>query len=63
MSTTPIPSLTLNDGHTIPQLGFGGDQIPPDRTPEKARAPKAHRQPPTVQARRQSSAESEDRRM
>ncbi|HEV2259902.1 MAG TPA: aldo/keto reductase [Streptosporangiaceae bacterium] len=32
MSTTPIPSLTLNDGHTIPQLGFGGDQIPPEQT-------------------------------
>jgi 2,5-diketo-D-gluconate reductase A len=29
---TPIPSLTLNDGHTIPQLGFGGDQIPPEQT-------------------------------
>ena len=32
MTTTPIPSLTLNDGHTIPQLGFGGDQIPPRQT-------------------------------
>ena len=29
---TPIPSLTLNDGHTICQLGFGGDQIPPEQT-------------------------------
>jgi 2,5-diketo-D-gluconate reductase A len=32
MNTGPIPSLTLNDGHTIPQLGFGGDQIPPEQT-------------------------------
>src|ERR671919_2386389 len=32
MSTTPIPSLTLNDGRTIPLLGFGGDQIPPEQT-------------------------------
>lgn len=32
MSTTAIPSLTLNDRHTIPQLGFGGDQIPPEQT-------------------------------
>lgn len=32
MSTTPVPSLTLNDGHTIPRLGFGGDQIPPEQT-------------------------------
>ena len=32
MSTRPVPSLTLNDGHTIPQLGFGGDQIPPGQT-------------------------------
>jgi len=31
MSTTPIPSLTLNDGHTIPRLGFR-------RRPESARA-------------------------
>lgn len=32
MSTPPIPSLTLYDGHTIPQIGFGGDQIPPEQT-------------------------------
>jgi 2,5-diketo-D-gluconate reductase A len=32
MSTTPIPSLTLNDGHTFPRLGFGGDQIPSEQT-------------------------------
>ncbi|WP_179467496.1 aldo/keto reductase [Mycolicibacterium vinylchloridicum] len=30
MST--IPSLTLNDGTSIPQLGFGVFQIPPDET-------------------------------
>lgn len=29
---TAIPSLTLNDQHTIPQLGFGGDQIAPEQT-------------------------------
>ncbi|MEV6487219.1 aldo/keto reductase [Actinoplanes sp. NPDC051633] len=27
-----LPSLTLNDGHTIPQLGFGVFQIPPAET-------------------------------
>jgi len=32
MSTTAMPSLTLNDRYTIPQLGFGGDQIPPEQT-------------------------------
>ena len=32
MGTMPIPSLTLNDGHTIAQLGFGSDQIPPEQT-------------------------------
>ena len=32
MSATPIPSLILNDGHAIPLLGFGGDQIPPEQT-------------------------------
>ena len=26
-----VPSITLNDGHTIPQLGFGVFQIKPDR--------------------------------
>ena len=30
-----VPVLTLLDGHTIPQLGFGVFQIPPDET-EKA---------------------------
>ncbi|MEO5652857.1 MAG: aldo/keto reductase [Marmoricola sp.] len=27
-----IPNLTLNDGHTIPQLGFGVFQVPPTDT-------------------------------
>jgi 2,5-diketo-D-gluconate reductase A len=29
---TQIPDLTLNDGHTIPQLGFGVFQVPPKDT-------------------------------
>ncbi len=29
-----VPRLPLNDGQTIPQLGFGVFQIPPDRTAE-----------------------------
>jgi len=29
-----VPNLTLNDGHTIPQLGFGVFQVPPDDTAE-----------------------------
>src|ERR1700709_2319009 len=29
---TQIPNLTLNDGHTIPQLGFGVFQVPPNDT-------------------------------
>jgi len=29
---TSIPHLTMNDGHTIPQLGFGVFQIPQDET-------------------------------
>jgi 2,5-diketo-D-gluconate reductase A len=35
MTTTAIPTIELNDGTTIPQLGFGVFQIPP---PETARA-------------------------
>lgn len=31
---TDVPDITLNDGNTIPQLGFGVFQIPPDRTVE-----------------------------
>ncbi|MGA9859206.1 MAG: aldo/keto reductase [Solirubrobacteraceae bacterium] len=35
MSTTStVPTLTLNDGHEIPQLGFGVFQIPPQDTAE-----------------------------
>lgn len=30
--TDPVPSLRLNDGHTIPQLGFGVFQVPPEVT-------------------------------
>lgn len=30
----PVPSLTMNDGHAIPQLGFGTYQIPPESTAE-----------------------------
>jgi len=33
-TTLQVPRLTLNDGHTIPQLGFGVFQIPPDGTAE-----------------------------
>lgn len=29
-----VPTLTLNDGNTIPQLGFGTYQIPPEETAE-----------------------------
>ena len=29
-----IPNLTLNDGHTIPQLGFGVFKVPPAETAE-----------------------------
>ncbi len=28
----PVPALTLNDGHTIPQLGFGVFRVDPDET-------------------------------
>src|SRR5258705_8234955 len=33
--TQEIPAIELNDGTTIPQLGFGVFQVPPDET-EKA---------------------------
>jgi 2,5-diketo-D-gluconate reductase A len=29
-----VPTIELNDGHTIPQLGFGVFQIPPEETAE-----------------------------
>jgi diketogulonate reductase-like aldo/keto reductase len=32
MQSMTIPSLTLNTGHEIPQLGFGVFQIPPEET-------------------------------
>jgi 2,5-diketo-D-gluconate reductase A len=32
--TTDIPTITLNDGRTIPQLGFGVFQVPPPETRE-----------------------------
>src|SRR3954466_5458102 len=31
---TSIPRITLNDGHSIPQLGFGVFQVDPDDTAE-----------------------------
>src|SRR5665213_4208056 len=37
MTTSPtnsVPTIELNDGHTIPQLGFGVFQIPPQDTAE-----------------------------
>ena len=34
MSASNIPTITLNDGHTIPQLGFGVFQVPPEDTAE-----------------------------
>lgn len=33
-----IPNLTLNDGHTIPQLGYGTYLVPPEHTAESVRA-------------------------
>ncbi len=32
MSDSGIPSVTLNDGNSIPAVGFGVYQIPPDDT-------------------------------
>jgi 2,5-diketo-D-gluconate reductase A len=32
--TTQVPTITLNDGRTIPQLGFGVFQVPPEDTAE-----------------------------
>jgi 2,5-diketo-D-gluconate reductase A len=37
-STTTIPSLTLDDGVEIPQLGFGVFQVPPDETQKAVEA-------------------------
>jgi 2,5-diketo-D-gluconate reductase A len=33
---TEIPSITLNDSHAIPQLGFGVFQVPPEETVDAA---------------------------
>lgn len=33
MTTQTIPTITLNNGTTIPQLGFGTLNVPPDRDP------------------------------
>ncbi len=33
-TTAPVPTIALNDGHTIPQLGFGVFQIDPKDTAE-----------------------------
>ena len=30
--TSAVPTIELNDGHAIPQLGFGVFQIPPEET-------------------------------
>jgi 2,5-diketo-D-gluconate reductase A len=38
VSANPIPSIELNDGKTIPQLGFGVFQIPPAETAEAVSA-------------------------
>ncbi|WP_059016235.1 aldo/keto reductase [Mycobacterium sp. M26] len=35
--SSQVPQLTLNDGTTIPQFGFGVFQIPPDETAEAVR--------------------------
>jgi 2,5-diketo-D-gluconate reductase A len=35
-----IPAIALNDGTTIPQLGFGTLHVPPDRTPSPANTAK-----------------------
>jgi 2,5-diketo-D-gluconate reductase A len=35
-----IPRVTLNNGTTIPQIGFGTLNVPPDRTPSRANTEK-----------------------
>jgi 2,5-diketo-D-gluconate reductase A len=32
MMSSAIPTISLNDGRTIPQLGFGVFQVPPEET-------------------------------
>src|SRR4029079_9622726 len=34
---TVVPSIQLNDGNSIPQLGFGVFQIPPEQTVDATR--------------------------
>src|SRR3954466_14567050 len=36
-AVTAVPDIRLNDGRTIPQLGFGVFQIPPHETAEAVR--------------------------
>jgi 2,5-diketo-D-gluconate reductase A len=38
MHVSSVPSITLNDGNTIPQLGFGVFQIRPDQTATAVRS-------------------------
>ncbi|HEY5840240.1 MAG TPA: aldo/keto reductase, partial [Mycobacterium sp.] len=35
---SPVPDISLNDGSTIPQLGFGVFQIEPDDTAAAVRS-------------------------
>jgi 2,5-diketo-D-gluconate reductase A len=37
MAFTPVPDVTLNNGVTMPQLGFGVFQVPPDEVVEPVR--------------------------
>ena len=37
MNLDPVPTILLNDGHAIPQLGFGVFQIAPDETAQAVR--------------------------
>ena len=41
-----VPTIELNDGANIPQLGFGVFQIDPDETAEAVRTGTRHRLPP-----------------
>ena len=36
-----VPAIGLNDGHSIPQLGFGVFQVPPPDTPKAAIQPRS----------------------
>jgi 2,5-diketo-D-gluconate reductase A len=37
LTTTTVPAVELNDGHTIPQLGFGVFQVAPENTASAVR--------------------------